>query len=101
MPAHSVLISPAQGLPACATATEPDSSSAVSITSPDCIPAILDSTTRSKKAYRGISESQLRRYSGGAAGTVLVLAAPFIVWCLVRRQAQHVEIGRGPLPGRW
>src|ERR1700722_3746495 len=45
MPAHSVLISPAQGLPACcATAAEPDSSSAVNITSPDRIPVILGSS---------------------------------------------------------
>src|SRR5437868_15162631 len=45
MPAHNVLISPAQGLPACcATATESDSSSAANITSPDRIPAILDSS---------------------------------------------------------
>src|SRR5215475_6370814 len=63
MPAHSFLISATQGLPACATAAEPDSSSAVNTTSPDCIPAILDSSTRSKKAYRDIAESQLRRYS--------------------------------------
>src|ERR1700682_4041721 len=35
MPAHSVLISPAQGLPACcATATEPDRSSRVARTTP-------------------------------------------------------------------
>src|SRR5215831_18489859 len=61
MPAHSFLISAAQGLPACATAAEPVSSSAVSMTNPDRIPAILDSSTRSKKAYRDISESQLRR----------------------------------------
>src|SRR5215510_10991632 len=49
MPAHSILISLAQGLSACATATEPDSSSAVNITSPDRIPAILDFSTRSKR----------------------------------------------------
>src|SRR3954452_17679220 len=41
MPAHSFLISLAQGLPACcARATEPESSSAV-ITSPDRFPAIF------------------------------------------------------------
>src|ERR1700732_376767 len=50
MPAHSVLISPAHGLPACvATATEPDSSRAVDITSPDRITAILGSSVRFKK----------------------------------------------------
>src|SRR5215471_16410508 len=42
MPAHSFLKSAAQGLPACATAAEPDSSSAVSMTNPDRIPATLD-----------------------------------------------------------
>src|SRR5580700_8000366 len=55
MPAHSFLISPAQGLPACcATATEPDSSSsAVNIACPDRIPAILDSSDRiAKCGYR-------------------------------------------------
>src|SRR6516165_1509603 len=42
MPAHSFLISSAQGLPACANAAEPDSSSAVSMTNPDRILATLD-----------------------------------------------------------
>src|SRR5262249_2270092 len=50
MPAHSVLISPAQGLPACsATATELDSSSAANITSPDRIPTTLDPALRFRK----------------------------------------------------
>src|ERR1700722_4307723 len=54
MPAHSVLISPAQGLPACcATAAEPDSSSAVNITSPDRIPVILGSSVKLRKGGSG------------------------------------------------
>src|SRR5471030_2253949 len=54
MPAHSVLISPAQGLPACcATAAEPDSSSAVNITSQDRIPVILDSSVKFRKRGSG------------------------------------------------
>src|SRR5690242_9252038 len=49
MPAHSFLISSAQGLPACATAAEPDSSSAVSTTNPDRILATLDFLDRDSK----------------------------------------------------
>src|SRR6516165_9835515 len=68
MPAHSVLISPAQGLPACcATATEPDSSSAVNITSPDRVPAILNSSMRFKKGFanqRGSDAHFLQKVGG-------------------------------------
>src|SRR5215831_20552344 len=51
MPAHSFLISSAQGLPACATAAEPDSSSAVSMTNPDRIRATLDFLHRDSKMH--------------------------------------------------
>src|ERR1700689_4934378 len=70
MPAHSVLISPAQGLPACcATAAEPDSSIAVNITSPDRIPVILGSSAKFRgrigqypKAGRAARKTPLGRY---------------------------------------
>src|SRR6476660_1129413 len=68
MPAHSVLISPAQGLPACcATATEPDSSSAVNIICPDRIPAILDSSMRFKEGFAnpGGSDAHFLQKVGG------------------------------------
>src|SRR3974377_567401 len=70
MPAHSVLISPAQGLPACcATATEPDSSSAVNITSPDRIPDILNSSMRFKKGdLRQSREDQMHSFSKKVGG---------------------------------
>jgi hypothetical protein len=62
MPAHSVLISPAQGLGAgCATATEPDTSSVVNITSPDRIPAISGSSEIQKGRIAVMSESRPRR----------------------------------------
>jgi hypothetical protein len=64
------LISPAQGLPAyCATATEPDSSSVVNITSPDRIPAILGSSEIQKGRIAVMSESRPRRWNE-AAGTL-------------------------------
>src|SRR5215471_15954819 len=68
MPLHSVLISLAQGLPTCATATEPDSSSAVNITSPDRIPAILDFLYEIKKRRIGIYP----KANSGATATPLL-----------------------------
>src|SRR6202035_5030136 len=60
MPAQNFLISPAQGAPvSCATAAEPDSSSAVNITSPDRIPVILNSPIRSKDLLRYIRNPAL------------------------------------------
>src|SRR5882757_6885559 len=54
MPAHSVLISLAQGFPVCcASATEPESNNAaVSIASPDLIRVTVDYSVKSKKSGR-------------------------------------------------
>src|SRR3954447_25525913 len=64
MPAHSFLISLAQGLPACcARATELESSSAVIITSPDRIPAILVSSVRWMNGHWRLDHAETLRQS--------------------------------------
>src|SRR5215471_16726931 len=77
MPAHSFLISSAQGLPVCATAAEPDSSSAVSTTNPDRTPATLDFLHRDSKMRIRIYRSrcfETRRSSPKLGLSICVVA---------------------------
>src|SRR6185295_2227271 len=85
MPAHSFLISSAQGLPACATAAEPDSSSAVNMTNPDRIPATLDFSVEIQK---GISE-YIRR-----PASVHAMESPHVRICWDEQLHQNPSFNR-------
>src|SRR5262252_4217918 len=66
MPSQSFFKSPAQGLPACATATEPDRSSAANTTKPDRMPATLDFSKEIQKCVSEyISESPASVHAHG------------------------------------